>query len=221
MCHSPATTREHVPPRSFFPEQERNNLIVVPACERHNNANSIDIEYVRNILVNPLPTNEHARALFKDKVMPAYGRRKALFNRTFADLTRIVLNGQETAIYTIEIDRFNSVMKSIAYGMHHHHFSRIYYGSWVVFCRHLVFKEAFLKGRPDNAEEMRKILTSATFQQVDARNPEIFSFGLRDNGNGRLIFEFIFYGGLDVHVIGVPFWQRVPVGAGTETSGFA
>lgn len=57
FCGEPATTTEHVPPQSFFPEDDeargtslRRNLITVPSCNLHNNGkNEID-EKIRNII---------------------------------------------------------------------------------------------------------------------------------------------------------------------------
>jgi hypothetical protein len=39
-CEEPATTREHAPPKSFLPTDERDQLITVPSWEAHNNDNS-------------------------------------------------------------------------------------------------------------------------------------------------------------------------------------
>jgi hypothetical protein len=44
MCDRDASSREHVPPAAFFPEQKespdgkdyRRNLITVPSCSKHN-----------------------------------------------------------------------------------------------------------------------------------------------------------------------------------------
>ncbi len=52
-CDQAGITDEHVPPKSFFPEGHRKGLITVPSCEAHNKDNSFDVEYVRNIIVQP------------------------------------------------------------------------------------------------------------------------------------------------------------------------
>jgi hypothetical protein len=48
FCGRPATSKEHVPPKSFFPEtkEERINLITVPSCDEHNNKKSETNEYM-------------------------------------------------------------------------------------------------------------------------------------------------------------------------------
>jgi hypothetical protein len=51
VCGKPATSVEHVPPRSFFPKEHRTSLITVPSCNEHNQIKSKDDEYIRSILL--------------------------------------------------------------------------------------------------------------------------------------------------------------------------
>jgi hypothetical protein len=53
-CNEIATTKEHTPPKCFFPKKKdlpsgspdyRKNLITVPSCEKHNTGRSKDDEY--------------------------------------------------------------------------------------------------------------------------------------------------------------------------------
>jgi hypothetical protein len=57
MCAADATTREHVPPKSFFPRGHRDNLVTVPSCVAHNHDQSLDIEYVRTLIAGFYGTN--------------------------------------------------------------------------------------------------------------------------------------------------------------------
>ena len=63
-CPKSATTKEHVPPLSFFPEDQRKNLITVPSCEDHNNSNSKDAEYAQNIVTTMFGVNALGQKLF-------------------------------------------------------------------------------------------------------------------------------------------------------------
>lgn len=51
-CGDEATTRDHIPPQSFFPKPAPSNLVTVPACFKCNNTFSGDEEYLRTILVS-------------------------------------------------------------------------------------------------------------------------------------------------------------------------
>jgi hypothetical protein len=46
LCTRNPDTKEHIPPKSFFPIDQRNQLLTVPSCEEHNNEKSSDDTYV-------------------------------------------------------------------------------------------------------------------------------------------------------------------------------
>src|SRR6185369_1818743 len=58
MCDKATVSREHAPPLGFFPEDRRVNLITVPSCKTHNNDNSDDVRYVRDIITSSIDVNE-------------------------------------------------------------------------------------------------------------------------------------------------------------------
>ena len=69
-CIAKGTTKEHIPPRSFFPEGEKEQLLTVRSCEKHNNAKSIDDLYVlAQICMNASPNNR-AREVWESKIVP-------------------------------------------------------------------------------------------------------------------------------------------------------
>ena len=69
-CSAKGTTKEHIPPRSFFPEGEKEQLLTVRSCEKHNNAKSTDDLYVlAQICMNASPNNR-AREVWENKVGP-------------------------------------------------------------------------------------------------------------------------------------------------------
>ena len=57
MCSDNETSREHTPPRGFFPTNHRVNLITVPSCSVHNEDTSKDDEYERNIITASINNN--------------------------------------------------------------------------------------------------------------------------------------------------------------------
>lgn len=69
-CTEKGVTKEHIPPRSFFPDGEKEQLLTVKSCERHNNSKSKDDLYVlAQICMNASPSNR-AREVFMNKVEP-------------------------------------------------------------------------------------------------------------------------------------------------------
>jgi len=56
-CGTEATGYEHIPPKSFFPEGSREELITVPSCDLHNQKKSKDDEYVRMVFLSSILTD--------------------------------------------------------------------------------------------------------------------------------------------------------------------
>jgi len=54
-----ALTKDHVPPKSFFPKPRPANLITVPSCEKCNRNYGKDDERVRNIITSIDTTENH------------------------------------------------------------------------------------------------------------------------------------------------------------------
>jgi hypothetical protein len=82
MCAAEATTREHVPPKSFFPMSYRENLVTVPSCATHNHDQALDIEYVRNVIAGSYGTNAQAEQTF-EVAKRSFDHSSALFHQTF------------------------------------------------------------------------------------------------------------------------------------------
>jgi hypothetical protein len=70
-CGQPATTREHAPPKSFFPKKTNLQLKTVPACEKHNNAKSNDDQYLlAHICANAGAGDNLPKRIFLDSIRP-------------------------------------------------------------------------------------------------------------------------------------------------------
>jgi hypothetical protein len=92
-CDQPATTKEHAPPFSFFPNGYKENLITVPSCEAHNNANSKDVEYARNVITILYGANSVGEQHFSDKSVRSFDHSPALLRKTFSDIQPISFRG--------------------------------------------------------------------------------------------------------------------------------
>ena len=69
-CVNEGVTKEHIPPKAFFPIGEKEQLLTVKSCKEHNNAKSKDDLYVlAQICMNASPSNR-AREIFLDKILP-------------------------------------------------------------------------------------------------------------------------------------------------------
>jgi hypothetical protein len=132
MCDKPSVTREHAPPLAFFPSDRRGILITVPSCTAHNNDNSKDVEYIRNIVVTDINTNELARSLFRSKVLPSFKRSPKLKRQTFARYREVFVWGMNSAVVDTNPARLNKVKKAIASALYFHDFNEKFGYPWSV-----------------------------------------------------------------------------------------
>lgn len=123
LCGAEATTRDHVPPKTLFPEPRPSNLITVPACEQCNKAYSRDEEYFRNNLV-AVSNYENAAPVW-ETVRRSYKRRPAihadLLSRSFP------LHVGRVKLFGLKFDRTrtNRILQKIARGLVFHHYDRV------------------------------------------------------------------------------------------------
>lgn len=204
MCDAAGTTREHVPPYCFFPEGYRDNLMTVPSCPDHNTKNSKDVEYIRNIIVTHFATNEVAREHFQNKALRSLKRSPKLFTRTFGGARPIILDGEESGVSFLELPRFKSVMEAIAHAIYFKFAGTTYPGRWEIFGTSMVSPTMIFEGKPDGSEELRRLLRQLDPTELPMPQSEVFSCGVKQWDEERLVYEFRFYGGFVVHAVAFP-----------------
>ena len=197
MCAADATTREHVPPRSFFPKGLRENLATVPSCLIHNHDQSLDIEYARNIITGFYGINTQGEQAF-EFAKRSYDRSPALFNQTFRDFEKVYFNGDETGVFTIDLDRIKSVMRPIANALYFHDYGEVYSGQWKVFIPSMGSRD---KGSAEQWQGFRDLLASIQFTAKPVPHPDIFTYLVHEMPDG-FVWEFVFYGAFKVHCFG-------------------
>jgi len=177
ICNNTATSEEHVPAKGFFPEGRRSNLIKVPSCNIHNEDTSKDDEYVRNMITMAKGANSIAADLYKIKVVKSFERSPALQERIMKDplYLNYIENDATTRRLTfkVERERFDKVMKKIAYGLHFHKYKE----TWK--------KELYIStDKQISPSYETDILVSAikkhdfkkSIKVFEGNNPEIFQF---------------------------------------------
>ncbi len=191
---------EHAPPRSFFPEGQRKNLITVPSCAAHNNDGSADVEYVRNILAAGGPS-EVAANHFADKVLRSFQRSPGLLKRTLAGVQPAVIAGQETTALLADTDRFNSVMMSVVRALHFRDTGEKI-AQWAIVPVSFVHGEEVLEKDKQAWGEILELINSVPLQPKQTDNPCVFQYSSGSSPSkkvGRLwIYDLCFYGGFRV-----------------------
>lgn len=104
----PATTRDHVIPKSLFTRPLPTNMVTVPVCESCNHHKSLNDDYLRDMLVADVQAAQHptAQALFRGKVMSAVRKHKSVIAKVAASQARPGNFFTDSGLY---VGRFYSV----------------------------------------------------------------------------------------------------------------
>ena len=205
MCDAPATSREHVPPSSFFPAGHRTGLWTVPACSNHNHDNSLDVEYTRSIIALDVNTNQIARELVSGKVSRAHERRPLLKARTFRRVAPALVRGQRTAIFEADFPRFERIISSIACAIYFREAGARWRRDWLVYSSTMVAGQVAFEGGTDTLNPpLRDRLAAIPFELRDVPQPAVFQYAVFRDGPDDLLYRFTFYEGAVVYAIAGP-----------------
>ena len=179
ICNQEASSKEHVPAKCFFPEdgKYKKNLITVHSCSLHNEDTSADDEYVRNIITMSLGNNNIAYNKFIRKTIKSFAKSERLFESTTRNAIPLEIhNGdvnERTIAIEIDRERFDKIMKKIAYGL-------FYYDNNCVWDRELIVTTEFLRYEdlsPDDLGKMIQRFRSYLIEpEFDGKNPMVFKY---------------------------------------------
>jgi len=193
MCDALATSAEHAPPDCFFPEGYRSNLITVPSCAKHNEANAKDVEYVRNVISTQHGTNGAAALVF-ETTKRSLEHSPKLAARTFRDLRPVMVEGTETGAFPIDLPRHRRVMEAIAYALYFRDFGgKKHRGDWQVFTPSFKYAANVHRGESDPWDNFRAYVESANYKPMPVPHPEVFKYGVFEMEQSQIIYRFEFY----------------------------
>ena len=210
MCDNAATSREHVPPRCFFPEMNdlqpgqdyRQNLITVPSCEEHNLSKSKDDEYLRFVVSSHWTGNQEARLQFSDKVLTSIRRRPSLKDTFMRESMPSRVGTTETGAFVLDQRRFHRSVVSMAKALYFHHFHREKWtGDLGIESRDLVALQGTDVEARNRSLEALDTLTEKLLSQKPwvGENPAVFCYQIhRDLGTGHWLVRMRFYEGFTV-----------------------
>lgn len=196
-CEKPATTREHVPPLCFFPSDQRKGLITVPSCKLHNNDNSRDVEYVRNVVVSLAELGPESKEVF-DKALRSFDRRPGLMPRVYGDIRPMMLDGEERGVFTMDLARSDRVMIAAARALYYRESAKKL-KKWKVFMVTAQSDES-LSGGKDAWEPLRKQLATVRYQYSATAQPNVFVYGTVVLKPSAVVYQLIFYNAVVVNV---------------------
>jgi len=202
MCNSLSTTKEHVPPKAFFPKGYRKNLWRVESCSAHNNDNSLDVEYASACIVNAMESTGDALEENQRKVLRAYERKPGFFWGSINDFRPLRLtDGDMTATFRVDLQRFNSVMNAIAFGVYRYFEGKNYERGWTIFNPDLHSFDSTYRGRRDRRESIISALDAMSFIENRVPEPDVFQCGVHRFDDGSVVYKFNFYNGFTVYAV--------------------
>lgn len=114
-CDNKGITKEHIPPRSFFPKGEKEQLLTVKSCEDHNNAKCTDDLYVlAQICMNASPSNR-AREIFLKKIAPQLKFNNSALRKRLAKDSVQLPDG--SVKYPVDVPRFDEFFTALSCGV--------------------------------------------------------------------------------------------------------
>lgn len=114
-CSNKGITKEHIPPRSFFPKGEKEQLLTVKSCEIHNNRKATDDQYVlAQICMNASPSNR-AREVFLKKIKPQLSHNEGAFSKMLSQGAVVLEDG--SVKYPVDINRFDKFFTALSCGI--------------------------------------------------------------------------------------------------------
>lgn len=114
-CIKHANTKEHIPAKSFFPRDQRNQLLTVQSCPDHNTEKSSDDIYVlAHICMNASPNNR-SREVFQSSILPQLTFNNEKFRKLLASGS--VIDPSGSVRYRVDISRFDRYFSALSCGM--------------------------------------------------------------------------------------------------------
>ena len=213
-CDRQATSREHVPPKCFFPEKGelsperdyRKNLITVPSCDVHNLSKSKDDEYLLAVVLSYFENNAIAQGDFLKKMLPALKRRPSLFS-FFANLRPATVDGKPTAVFEVDRSRFDKSIVCMAQALHFHHYGEKWQEPFEVFTIAPAMRLGNYEEINIEFQRLRYVVVSLLENQPRfGENQDIFYYQVsREEEPKGFFVRLVFYEGVSVGALSSRF----------------
>lgn len=136
MCNAEATSKEHVPPRSFFPAEKdlpagvalRKQLITVPSCDQHNTQKSTDDEYLHYAVLMCIANNPTGQKYFAAKGVRAIDKNRPVFEELVRQHRPVIAQDTTTGVRSrtlalkLDMARIKAALEKMGRGLYFHHF---------------------------------------------------------------------------------------------------
>lgn len=196
-CTAKGTTTEHVPPKAFFPKDERFQLLTVKSCHAHNTGKSQDDLYaIAQICMNASPNNR-AREVWMRSVAPQLKHQQGKLRKMLSE--GAVKAGQGVA-YRVDIRRLDGFFTALSLGLISASKKRSLPTHYVI--HHIYHSLSSDDGSEDKLEAAiesfyrGKPVAALEFGKPDLKNERIYTAEIhgRPNFAGSITIVHLFFG---------------------------
>lgn len=167
-CNKEGKTKEHIPPKAFFPKDQRKQLITVRSCKKHNTDKSgEDLYTLAHICLNSSPRNR-AREIFIERIKPQLGFNEGAFQKYLTRDSVPIDNG--AVKYRVDIQRLDNFFNALSCGL-------IYHVSKKQLPSHFSMENIYHNLIDDFLSPERTAFISSMEQFYEKEVPEILHFG--------------------------------------------
>jgi hypothetical protein len=193
LCGSTAQlTRDHVPPKGFFPTPLPSNLITVPCCQACNASYQLDDEAVRAFFSIAVGRSAAGDWIWEQKVVGSTVARSPRFREEL--LSRIgspdvstPLDAQNLCPVNLPTERIERFITRLTKGLIHHYFPDYDYSTSTFQVKHIPPTE-------ESARTVHEIMAGRPGTSYDERGNGVirYQYGISDTGLSGIWF-FMFY----------------------------
>jgi hypothetical protein len=180
-------TRDHIPPRGFFPPPRPSNLITVPCCNACNHLYSLDDEAVRLWLSAHLGASEAGEWIIKNRTAKTSHALLQSLRNTMKETKLLTVEEGEIEVTTYELpkERIDRFLIRITKGLLTHYFGEYDYSIAVFDVKHV----------RQTVDNLSKLEPLRDLLQYDYRGDDVFQYrgGLTDSKESG-VWIFLFYG---------------------------
>ncbi|MFG3817551.1 hypothetical protein [Limnothrix redekei] len=218
-CNEIATTKDHIPPKCFFPEIKyfpdgspdyRSQLVTVPACKMHNNSRSADDEYTAAIIFLH-SRSEIALAMLDAKWIKVMSRRESSLGRKIFSAARLartinkengLLSVRKTLAISYDIKRIENVIEAIARALYFHDSDGQdkWMGNCVIRSPHFRYRDLKLPRDDYYLNQVNQVFIYGENKkdlslERKGANPDVFYYQLLKHQDSiTIVIRMVFYG---------------------------
>jgi len=199
-CTKKSISREHVPAQCFFPKGFKNNLLTVPSCKKHNQDNSKNVEYIRDIITTCFQVNNVGFTQFENKTFKSVTRNSKLIHKLFEESSPALIKGKETRAIEIDLNIFDTVFNLIGKALYYHDFKKRFTHKFKIYPASFFFNHGTSVDNKKKFFEVIHTLNELKYIEMINSNPKVFKYYMYKD-NDSIVYKNDFYEGFIVFLV--------------------